>query len=979
MTTTTTKLTIIVAALLFSTTAFAAGTAINETGEMPDASAILDARSTTKGFLPPRMTAAQRGAIASPTAGLQVYQTDAPAGLYLYNGSSWSLVGSGAGTVTSVSASAPLSVTNGTTTPAISLSGAIPVANGGTGATTVAEAASAILPAQTGNSGKYLTTDGSSTSWGTVVASGGSSSSTITATASGALSAGQLVEFTSTGEVKSIVTTNSGTSDAISSFVASQAIPGAGTSPQPQHIVSTFVGTDKVVVAYSQSDGLYVAAGALTGNSVIWGQAVKVSGNFYPTGICMLEVDRFAITYSSQSAPSTATGLMVVGKLTGTAITMGASFASITNQGYNFQCVGLGNNYIAFSGSYGFPETWKYDSTTLTLTFKNSMGMIGTNTPFNITQYDTDKYLYATAYVSDLAYSWAMYRTGDTSAAYGSQIGNNNSAAMNVRVVKTSLTNNPSTMLYVYWNSAGTAQYARTATITTGNVITWQSAPVAIPSGFTFSADNMTLVNTADHMAVLIGSINGADIRAVSINTASGTPVIGSYTTLLASGNARNIINYGGNGGGSNGRFITAYCDTADSNKPKVIVGQMGNSNTVNRANATGIVTAGAANGGTATIALLGSTASVYSGLTPGAIYYIQTDGSIGTAVTPYPAGVAINSTTLQMYSTGAISNSSITVTQNGSNQIKSNTGKTAVYTEFSQGDESVRVYANGNSSFYADGHTDSSLNVDRGMIYTTVSIGNLASGGAIGTAAATVDMGTMFNVGQTTANQTIILPSPTNVKAGRIVYLCNNGSTAFTAYGAAVSGGTCQMAVWTGSVWAGLNAGGGGVPAGTVSQYAGSTAPGGYLLCDGTAVSRGTYATLFAAIGVAYGNGDGSTTFNLPNLKGKLPVGYDASQTEFNSLNKTGGEKSHTMTTGEMPNHSHTGVANAAANILPARYVAGSLNGGGSGWTMLTGDSAVGNAGNYHDHTITIDSTGSGTAFNVLPPYVTLNYIIKY
>ena len=73
MTKTTTKLTIIAAAILLATTAHAAGTAINETGEMPDASAILDARSVTRGFLPPRMTAAQRTAISSPATGLFKY------------------------------------------------------------------------------------------------------------------------------------------------------------------------------------------------------------------------------------------------------------------------------------------------------------------------------------------------------------------------------------------------------------------------------------------------------------------------------------------------------------------------------------------------------------------------------------------------------------------------------------------------------------------------------------------------------------------------------------------------------------------------------------------------------------------------------------------------------------------------------------------------------------------------------------------
>ena len=63
-------------------------------------------------------------------------------------------------------------------------------------------------------------------------------------------------------------------------------------------------------------------------------------------------------------------------------------------------------------------------------------------------------------------------------------------------------------------------------------------------------------------------------------------------------------------------------------------------------------------------------------------------------------------------------------------------------------------------------------------------------------------------------------------------------------------------------------------VPSGTVSQTARATAPTGYLLCDGSAVSRTTYSSLFDAIGTVYGSGDGSTTFNIPNLKGRVPVG---------------------------------------------------------------------------------------------------------
>ena len=80
---------LIALALLISTSAHAVGTAINETGDPPDPSAILDVQSTSKGFLPPRMTEIERNAIDPPTAGLIVYQTDGIAGLYYYDGAVW--------------------------------------------------------------------------------------------------------------------------------------------------------------------------------------------------------------------------------------------------------------------------------------------------------------------------------------------------------------------------------------------------------------------------------------------------------------------------------------------------------------------------------------------------------------------------------------------------------------------------------------------------------------------------------------------------------------------------------------------------------------------------------------------------------------------------------------------------------------------------------------------------------------------------
>ena len=84
------KLTLLFAILLtLSTNIFAQGVGINTTGADADASAMLDVSSTTKGFLPPRMTEAEKNAISSPATGLLVYQTDGTSGLYYHNGSSW--------------------------------------------------------------------------------------------------------------------------------------------------------------------------------------------------------------------------------------------------------------------------------------------------------------------------------------------------------------------------------------------------------------------------------------------------------------------------------------------------------------------------------------------------------------------------------------------------------------------------------------------------------------------------------------------------------------------------------------------------------------------------------------------------------------------------------------------------------------------------------------------------------------------------
>jgi microcystin-dependent protein len=150
----------------------------------------------------------------------------------------------------------------------------------------------------------------------------------------------------------------------------------------------------------------------------------------------------------------------------------------------------------------------------------------------------------------------------------------------------------------------------------------------------------------------------------------------------------------------------------------------------------------------------------------------------------------------------------------------------------------------------------------------------------------------------------------------------------------------TFNVLFWNGSIWQGS------VPIGTVNPFAGSSAPGGWLLCDGrsTDISRTTYSGLFSVIGTTYGSGDGSTTFNLPDLRGRVIAGEDdmggtaanrltAAGSGINGLvlGAAGGAQTHTLTGAQsgVPEHSH-------ANTLSSNTVASSGHRHEFGFSLL-------------------------------------------
>jgi microcystin-dependent protein len=196
-----------------------------------------------------------------------------------------------------------------------------------------------------------------------------------------------------------------------------------------------------------------------------------------------------------------------------------------------------------------------------------------------------------------------------------------------------------------------------------------------------------------------------------------------------------------------------------------------------------------------------------------------------------------------------------------------------------------------------------------------------------------------------------------------------------------------------------------GAVPAGAVMPFAGSTEPAGWLLCYGQTVSRTVYAQLFAAIGTTYGSGDGSTTFALPDLRGRVVAGVDnmggsaASRLTSTTITggadavgEVGGGQTHTLTSAEsgVPAHGHTTgnnsvdhshfISAAFDNVTTAGpYPYYARAGGGS--TLLGPPNGMTSAGQSSNHTHVVNNNtaaNASSAHNNVQPTMVLNYIIK-
>lgn len=172
----------------------------------------------------------------------------------------------------------------------------------------------------------------------------------------------------------------------------------------------------------------------------------------------------------------------------------------------------------------------------------------------------------------------------------------------------------------------------------------------------------------------------------------------------------------------------------------------------------------------------------------------------------------------------------------------------------------------------------------------------------------------------------------------------------------------------------------------GEVVMSARSDVPTGWLECNGQAISRTTYSALFSSMGTTYGVGNGTTTFNLPNLAGRVPIGAGTLGSDTYARGSTGGEAAHALTTAELAAHTHApGTLATGSNGNHAHNVSVGPSGGLSQvaqeTTTNTLSQVVSGFTGSHTHSLTgaTASTGSGTAHENRPPYLGVTFLVYH
>ena len=328
-----------------------------------------------------------------------------------------------------------------------------------------------------------------------------------------------------------------------------------------------------------------------------------------------------------------------------------------------------------------------------------------------------------------------------------------------------------------------------------------------------------------------------------------------------------------------------------------------------------------------------------------------------------------------------------------------------------SVGTPSISCISDTDSGFYRIGANNFGLALAGALAWdfgtaTSSVAGSLAVGGTLAVAGAFTATGLVTG---SSANFTATCAAVTHSgTTGSFTGLVSGASANFTATCSAANfvatgsfngasanfTSTCSAAVInsTGVVNAGSTvqqAGADLIPAGVIVPYGGSSAPTGWLLCDGSSLVRASYAALFTAIGTTYGAADG-THFSVPDLTGRVPAGKESSASRLTSggggvdggtLGAVGGTQTHTLTLAQSAAHDHGGATGTDSPDHTHTIPDTGGNPTGGSLVASTGSGAprgniTGGASTTHTHSIT--SAGGGAAHPNVQPTIIVNYIIK-
>lgn len=444
---------------------------------------------------------------------------------------------------------------------------------------------------------------------------------------------------------------------------------------------------------------------------------------------------------------------------------------------------------------------------------------------------------------------------------------------------------------------------------------------------------NVTKVG--DTATITITDENGTTTASVTDGTdgTSATVAAGTTTTLPA-GSSATVTNSGTSSaavfdfGIPKGDTGAAGQDGADGFSPIATVNKVGDTATITITDENGTTTASVTDGSDGAP---GAAATISAGTTT-----TLPAGSSATVTNSGTSSAAVFDFGIPKGDTGAAGADGYSPTAS-----VSKVGDTATITITDQNGTTTATVT--------DGAAGSAATISAGTT-TTLPAGSSATVTNSGTSSAAVfDFG--IPKGDTGSAATVAVGTTTTLSPGSSATVTNSGTSSAAVFDFGIPEGEKGDP-------------GKGLPIGAIIPYTGNLLPEGYLECDGSAVSRTTYADLFAVIGTSYGAGDGSTTFNLPDLRGKVTVGQDTNDSDFDTLGETGGEKAHTLIKDEMPAHTHKTLLKSPGNGAA----------GGSSWFVDAG--TAGSSGNIQWES---SSVGGDQAHNNLQPYTVTKYLIKY